>query len=167
MRMPLIVRWPGRVARGGVCPQPVALLDLPPTFFAIAGAPLPWAMHGHDLQPLLKNPQADWDHPVLLENFRWDFGSDTDRGVTGDQMHSGVPWWLAFWKGHHKYIRTLVPNEIEELYDLSSDPDELKNLALDPGNQALLTDYRERMTAELTRTKAGLARNLPAPRLRE
>jgi hypothetical protein len=23
-------------------------------------------MHGHDLTPLLKNPQADWPHPALL-----------------------------------------------------------------------------------------------------
>ncbi|UCD30085.1 MAG: sulfatase-like hydrolase/transferase, partial [Planctomycetota bacterium] len=69
MRIPLIVRLPGRVAKGGVCDHPVALVDLPPTFFALAGLPLPWKMHGHDLQPLLKNPQADWDHPVLLEHF--------------------------------------------------------------------------------------------------
>ena len=47
-------RLPGRVARGGVCRQPVALVDLPPTFFAMAGVRLPWTMHGHDLQPLLK-----------------------------------------------------------------------------------------------------------------
>ena len=31
-----------RVARGGVCPQPVGLVDLPPTFFAMAGVPLPF-----------------------------------------------------------------------------------------------------------------------------
>ena len=164
MRMPLIMRLPGRVAKGGVCDQPVGLVDLPPTFFAMAGLPQPWTMHGHDLQPLLKDPQAAWDHPLLLENFRWEFGSETDRGVTGDAALGGVPWWICIWKGRYKYVRTLVPNEIEELYDFQQDPDERRNLALDADRGSLLLDYRDKMVAELARTDAGLLKNLPSPR---
>lgn len=167
MGMPLILRLPGRVAKGAVCGYPVGLVDLPPTFFAMAGLPLPWAMNGHDLQPLLRNPQADWDHPILLENFRWRFGSETDRGLTGDELMGGVPWWIAIWKGHYKYVRTLVPNEIEELYDFRQDPDETRNLALEADRRPLLAEYRDKMLAELTRTNAGLVKNLPAPRSRD
>jgi arylsulfatase A-like enzyme len=166
MRMPLIVRLPGRVARGGVCPHPVGLVDLPPTFFAMAGLPTPWPMHGHDLQPLLTNPQARWDHPLLLENFRWEFGPQTDRGLTGDALLGGIPWWITLWKGQYKYIRTLVPNEIEEVYDFTKDPDEKQNLALEADHASLLTDYRDQMMAELARTNAGLLKNLPAPKTR-
>jgi len=142
MRMPLIVHMPGRVARGGVCNQP----------------------DGHDLQPLLENPKAEWDHPVLLEFFRWEFGHETDRGVTGDAALAGIPWWITLWQGRYKYIRTLVPNEIEELYDFQNDPDEKTNLALQSDQRALLADYRDRMIAELVRTSAGLTFNLPAPK---
>ncbi len=37
-------------------------------------------------------------------------------------------------EGRHKYIRTLEPNEPEELYDLLADPEELTNLATDPAH---------------------------------
>lgn len=164
MRMPLIVRLPGRVAKGGVCDHPVVLIDLPPTFFALAGIPLPWKMHGHDLQPILKNPQADWEHPVLLEHTYKMFGPQTDKGITGKDTTGGIPWWISLTQGHYKYITTLVPDEIEELYDLQADPDELQNLALEADHRSLLEDYRNRMIQELTRTNAALLKNLPAPK---
>ena len=34
--------------------------------------------------------------------------------------------------GRHKYIRTLVKGEVEELYNLETDPEELNNLASTP-----------------------------------
>jgi hypothetical protein len=122
-------------------------------------------MHGYDLQPLLKDPQAEWDHPAMLEYFRWEFGAETDRGVTGDAAMRGIPWWIGLWKGRYKYVRNLLPNEIEELYDFTGDPDEMKNLALQPEYRHLLADYRNQMTAELERTNAGLVKNLPAPQM--
>ncbi|MHC4795094.1 MAG: sulfatase-like hydrolase/transferase [Planctomycetota bacterium] len=164
MRMPLIVRMPGLAVKGGVCDRPVALVDLPPTFFALAGLPLPWKMHGHDLQPLLKNPRADWDHPVLLEHFLWLFGPQTDRALTEKSLTGGVPWWIFLRWERYKYICTLVPDEIEELYDLKEDPSEMRNLALEADSRPLLIEYRDRMIKELTRTEAGLLKNLPAPR---
>ena len=165
MRMPLIVRLPGVAAKGAVCRHPVGLIDLPPTIFALAGAEVPWAMHGHDLRPILKDPRAEWSHPVVLEHFRWAFGAQTDRGVTGADAFQGVPWWLSLRQGKHKYIRTLVPDEIEELYDLDADPREQKNLALVPAQGKLLADYRQRLLDELKRTRAGLVANLPPPKV--
>jgi hypothetical protein len=49
-----------------------------PTFFSFAKIPLPWPMHGHDISSILKNPEASWDHPVLMENTKYYYGSDTD-----------------------------------------------------------------------------------------
>ena len=159
LRAPLLVRLPGKVARGKVCDHPVGGHDLIPTFFAFAGIDLPWKMHGRDISRLLKDPQARWDHPVMLENLKYYYGSDTDKG-TGPGW-GGVPWWIFLRRGKYKYIRTLVANEIEELYDLSADPDELTNLALDAKYADLLADFRRRLIAELVRTGAGLVKNLP------
>ena len=166
LRMPLIFRMPGRVARGEVCRQPVSVVDIPPTLLGFAGVPLPWEMHGHDLAPLLRRPHTPSDRPMVMENFGLRLGTETDRGETGDGalMNGRVPWWLFLRQGKYKYIRTLVPDEIEELYDLESDPHELKNLALDASHRPTLVDYENRLRTELKRTKAALVDKLPPPR---
>lgn len=160
LRAPLIVRMPGRVAQGEVCRQPVCALDLVPTFFAMAGVELPWMMHGHNLSPLLADPEGEWAHPVLMEQFGWAFGSETTGARTGPKAFN-VPWYVFLRQGRYKYIRTLVEGEIEELYDLQTDPEELRNLALEPGHGRVLADYRARLEKELKRTGAALADNLP------
>ncbi len=107
-------------------------------------------------------PDADWPHPVLIEQTRWFYGSDTDEIPAAEQAcWDSVPWYLLLRHGQYKYIRTLVPDEIEELYDLETDPKELVNLALDPGHRETLQEYRRRLLDELRRTKVGMMENLP------
>jgi arylsulfatase A-like enzyme len=161
IKAPMIFRLPGRVARGAVCKQPVTVVDLAPTLLGTAGVKLPWTMHGRDLQPLLKNPNAKWNSPAMMEHFYLKFGEQTDCAVPSKADQGPLPWWISLRYGRHKYIRTLLPGEIEELYDLDADPDELNNLARSPENKTLLADFRQRFIAELKRTNAGLLKNLP------
>ena len=157
--------FPGRIAEGKVCEHPVGGTDLPPTFFAFAEIPLPWKMHGHDLSPLLKRPSHDWPHPVLTVLTGKKYGSDTDRIPTDRETlykTANVPWWVSLLDGRHKYIRTLIEGEVEELYDLERDPDELVNLALQPEYLNRLRSMREATLAELRRTDAGFVDHLPA-----
>ncbi|NUQ65939.1 MAG: hypothetical protein HUU20_26055 [Pirellulales bacterium] len=97
-----------------------------------------------------------------MEHFHSRFGPETDCGETGGDSDGGVPYWLFL--RQDKYIRTLVPDEIEELYDLEANPQELKNLALDATQRPVLNEYRSRLLAELNRTTAGFVNNLPPPR---
>ncbi len=165
IRCPMIVSMPSRLPSGKVCDKPVGGHDLVPTFFAFAGLPLPWKMHGHDLTPLLEDPEgASWDHPLLMTLTGASYGSDTDEIPTGGTLlmrGSGVPWWVSLHDGRYKYIRTLVAGEIEELYDLESDPEELTNLALNPEYRARAKSMRKAMVAELRRTDCGFADSLP------
>lgn len=165
LRMPLIFRLPGQVAKGGICSEPASIVDIAPTLLGFAGAALPWEMHGHDLRPLLREPASTPARPLLMEHFYSRFGSETESGKTGDDTAKGVPHWLFLRQGNFKYIRTLVPDEIEELYDLKADPQELTNLALDARHRSTLENFRASLLAELRRTKAGCANNLPTPRL--
>lgn len=164
-RTPLIVSWPAQFAQGAVCRAPVGQLDLIPTFFAAAGIPLPWEMHGHDLNPLLRDPSAPRPYPVLLEYFNEDFGHATDA-PTPEQVRPAArweppSWWISLRQDAFSYIRWLVEDESEELYDLRRDPGQLKNLARDPGHRATLVDFRLRLERELRRTRAGIAEHLP------
>jgi hypothetical protein len=122
-------------------------------------------MHGHDLTPLLKTPNRQWPHPVLTALTGQKYGSDTDTIPTDPEIlyqTAKVPWWISLLKGRHKYIRTLVEDEVEELYDLENDPEELVNLALDPMHLERLRSMRAATLAELRRTDAGMVDGLPA-----
>jgi arylsulfatase A len=65
-RVPLIVRWPGRIAQGSTCEDLVDFSDIFPTLCELAGAPLPEAkLHGRSFLPqLLRKPgqPRDWVH---------------------------------------------------------------------------------------------------------
>lgn len=164
IRSPLIVNFPGHIAEGAVCEHPVGGPSIPPTFFAFAGIDLPWEMHGSDLTPLLKNPDADWDEPVLMALTGQSYGSDTDTIPSTDSILklSGVPWWVSLTEGRFKYIRTLVAGEPDELYDLKSDPEELQNLAQSPDHYDRVETMRASLTAELKKRGAGFADSMPA-----
>ena len=60
-------------------------------------------------------------------------------------------------------MRNLIEGEIEELYDLKGDPDELDNLALKADFKETLAQYRQMAIRELKRTKAPFVGNLPRP----
>lgn len=114
IRVPAIVRWPGRLPAGVACDQPVSTLDILPTFASLAGAESPETLDGVDLLPLLS--QAD-EKPAP-RTFYWRQGS---KGA----LRQGD------WK--------LVANDLKpasasrkpswELYDLSADLGETTDVA--------------------------------------
>jgi arylsulfatase A-like enzyme len=95
------------------------------------------------------------------------YGSET-RDIPsepGSPLHlRGIPWWISLAEGRYKYIRTLQNNEIEELYDLKRDPEELNNLAINPRFTKRLGNMRQKLVAELERTDAPLVDTLPPVR---
>jgi len=161
IRSPLIISFPGRIPEGVVCDVPVGGVDLVPTFFRFAGIEPPWEMHGNDLSPLLEDQAADWPHPMLLTATGQKFGSDTDVIPEGEEVfHAQVPWYVMLRKGAFKYVRPMVP-DLEELYDLANDPDELDNLAVKPEYQETLRQLRAAAVAELRKDKAGFVDQMP------
>ncbi|MGB0154639.1 MAG: sulfatase-like hydrolase/transferase [Verrucomicrobiales bacterium] len=169
IRSPMVISMPSKFAKGEVCQHPVGGTDIVPTIFSVAGMELPWEMHGHDLTPLLQDPDAEWEHPVLTVHTGDSYGSNADEVPVGDDpesrakllMRGVVPWWVSLVDGETKYIRTLVPGEPEEFYDLKNDPEELVNLARNPEYREKVEAMRDATIAELKRTEAGMADGLP------
>ena len=121
-------------------------------------------MHGRDLTPLLKNPERSTKRSVLTVFTGRKYGSDTDLIPTDPlklRRVARVPWYASLHDGRYKYIRIFEKDEIEELYDLDEDPEELTNLALLNKHGARLAKMRGQTIAELKRTKAGFVDNLP------
>lgn len=158
---PLIVSFAGRLPEGEVCDVPVGGQDLVPTMMRFAGLEAPWALHGRDITPLLESPTAASDHAVLLSYNGRVYGSDTATLPDGPAPDSGIAWWVSYRRGTFKYIMNLIPGEMEELYDLANDPDELINLAAVETQAPRLREYRNAMLAELRRTDAPFVDQLP------
>lgn len=164
IRSPLIVSMPSRLPQGKICDTPIGGPDLVPTFFDFAGIDLPWQMHGRSLAPLLAEPQINWKRPLLTVFTARQYGSDTNQVPTDKatiRKVAGVPWYASLHDGRYKYIRTFEKDEIEELYDLDTDPEELSNLSLDRRFSAQVLTMRSSTVAELKRTGAKMADRLP------
>jgi arylsulfatase A-like enzyme len=122
VRVPLVVRWPGRVAAGARFPEPVELADVTPTLLELLGVEAAGAaFEGRSLAPaLLGRAALDGARPVHL--YRRHFAGER-RGalyVKGEKY--------AVREGRFKYIEG--PEEgTRELYDLEADPGERRNLA--------------------------------------
>ena len=69
LRVPAIVRWPGRVEAGGVTDAPAAVYDVLPTLAAVAGVALPAdrPIDGEDISPLLRGERFERARPLYWE----------------------------------------------------------------------------------------------------
>ncbi|MDO8542616.1 MAG: sulfatase, partial [Opitutaceae bacterium] len=67
MRMPCIMRWPGRIPAGQTCDKLAATMDLLPTLARLAGAKPPaQPIDGHDIRALIvgePGAKSPWDAP--------------------------------------------------------------------------------------------------------
>ncbi|HEU5296613.1 MAG TPA: sulfatase-like hydrolase/transferase, partial [Burkholderiaceae bacterium] len=107
LRVPSIVRWPGRIAAGSTSEQVIATMDWMPTLLAAAGT-LPDAVYpsdGEDLGPIMTGNAAP--HPRKLY---WRYHSGSQRAIRD---------------GNWKYLR-IAGNEF--LFDVVRDPRERANL---------------------------------------
>lgn len=117
IRVPWIVRWPGRVRPGSVCTTPVISMDCFPTLLEMAGLPPPTdpPPDGRSLLPLLEE-KGGWDRDALY--FHYPNYAFHQKNRLGSALREGD------WKLIHYYDTDEV-----ELYRLSTDIGERQNLA--------------------------------------
>jgi N-acetylglucosamine-6-sulfatase len=144
IRMPLLVRYP-RMIKPGTARDEFALnIDLAPTLLSVAGASVPGNMQGRSLAPLLKGEKIKWRDSFLIEYY-------SDR-VFPRIARMG---YKAVRNGRWKYIRYLELEGMDELYDLKTDPYEMKNLFNQPGAEKALGEMKQEMERLLKDTNAG------------
>lgn len=116
IRVPCLMRWPGKIAPGTLITQPSSSLDFYPTFSEVAGVSVEEDafVDGESLLPYFDNED------LVDREFFWELAphKELDRRP-----------WAALRSGDWKYVNS--PSEGEFLFNLSSDPNEESNLSED------------------------------------
>jgi len=114
IRVPMIVRWPGKIKPGLVSDLVCAAWDMMPTFSELTGQQLPLETDGISILPVLLGVKGQKKHLWLY----WE--------------HLGNSGWQAVRIDNWKAVRNHLvkdPGRRIELYDLASDTAETKNVA--------------------------------------
>ena len=129
MRMPLLIRWPGRIKPGTACEALVQNIDYAPTILEAAGLdPLP-EMHGASLLRLTDG-NTDAIHDDLYYHYY-------QHGGMGVPAHDGLRTRTT------KLIHFYTQGEFN-LFDLTNDPYELRSLHDDPAWRGTLSEMKQR-----------------------
>lgn len=145
-RVPLLVRWPGRIEPGKRIDNLVQWIDLTATFLDVAGAKGAHGGQGASLLGLLDGAGEPWRDWALCE-YR-DSGHAASPSVHTTMLRHGCHK-LVLWHGPPATSRAMDG----ELYDLSADPNELTNLYHDPGHAALREALKDQLLNILAHTE--------------
>ena len=169
LRVPFIVRWPGVVKPDTVREDLTCFLDLAPTYISLAGGEVPKQMQGRVFLGEKTQPAPPF---VFAARDRMDETYDRIRSVRGERYryvrnyHPELPYFqyinymdempiLKDWRklafdGKLNDTQKLFWSRTkpkEELYDLDTDPHEIKNLL--NSDSAVAEKVRREMSAAL------------------
>ena len=136
VRIPTAIQGPG-FDSGGQIRDLVSLIDFPSTLLDAAGLPVPDAMQGRSILPLLRQETEAWPEEVFIQiseaqvgravrTWRWKYGIDAPDKDGGKDP------------GSDRYVE-------QYLYDLQVDPYELNNLIGLESHTEVTTVMRERL----------------------
>jgi len=145
-RIPLLVMCPDRFRAGSRVRQVVANIDIAPTILELAGIKPPDHCDGRTFVPLLKGERPPWRDALLYEYY-W------------ERNYPHTPTTHAILTDRYKFIRYHGIWDLDELYDMQSDPEETKNLIADSSHNNLAQKLRKRLFEILKETN-GLTMNL-------
>ncbi|HEX9636555.1 MAG TPA: sulfatase [Acidobacteriota bacterium] len=121
VRVPLLMRWPGKIGAGRIISEPVELVDLAPTLLDLARLPYdPGRFQGRSLAAsLLDGDPLEPTRPIYLHR----------RPYRGERIAGA--WFqgerFAVRLGNWKLLERSEDSK-DELYDLANDPEEQTNL---------------------------------------
>ncbi len=119
IRLPFIVRWPGRVRAGAKSAAFQSLADLAPTFLGVTGAKAGWKMDGVDQAEVWTGARASVRDHAVVEN-----------------RHNPTTMCLNTYVDKRWKVTAYLGRKYGEMFDLETDPGEIHNLWDEPAAQA-------------------------------
>lgn len=136
-RQPLMIRWPGVTKPGTANHDLVSNVDFAETFLELAGVEVPSDMQGRSLVPLLKGQTPDdWRKSHYYHYYEFENDRKTAHMV---RRHYGVR------NDRYKLIHFYNIDEWE-LYDLVSDPREMRNIYGEEQYAGIVKELKEEIT---------------------
>jgi arylsulfatase A-like enzyme len=127
IRVPLLVYDP-RVNKHQDIHEMALNIDVPHTIADLAGVKAPNSWQGKSLMPIVKQETKTIGRDTILIEHIWDF-----KNIPPSEGVRTKKW---------KYFRYVNDKTIEELYDLETDPKEIKNLVSDKKHKEVLNNLR-------------------------
>ena len=139
MRVPLIIRWPGKYKAGLRSDALVEMVDLAPTLLDAAGVPIPSGVQGRSLTSVLTGQTPGHRDSVYSEHFDSSF------------LYDPPPMAACVRTERHKlsYYHNLATGE---LYDLKKDPGEAQNLWTSPAAKDIRQEMMEKLMGRMIDT---------------
>ncbi len=132
LRMPFVARWPARIAARTRVPHLIQNLDYAPTFLQIAGLEVPPDLHGESLVDLMRGRDPDgWRSSIYYHYYEY------------PQPHRVAPHY-GVRNERHKLVYYYQTREWE-LFDLESDPSEMRNVYADPANASTVAELKREL----------------------
>lgn len=128
IRIPLVIRMPGVK---GASDALVNTIDIAPTILDIAGTAFTGEVDGTSILPVLKGRQESVRDSLMLESF--------------GQGYRDMTKVRCLLEGDFKYC--ITENDIDEMYDLASDPYEMRNLSYDPAYGQKAAELRKKLVS--------------------
>jgi len=144
VRVPWIVRWPGVVAPGSLCDEPVISIDAYPTILEITGVA---DAEGHTSDGISIVPLLRQEGNFPKRAIYWHYPHYHPGGATP---------YSAVRDGDWKLIEFFEDNHVE-LYNLKDDPEESQDLA------SRLPEKAESLRTKLHRWREEINAQLPTP----
>ena len=139
-RTPLLVRFPKEIKLGTKIDKLVQNLDFAPTFLDYAGIEVPEDMQGESFRDLVSGKTSEWRDAVYYTYYEY-------PSVHMVKRHYGVA------TDRYKLMHFYYDIDEWEMYDLETDPSEMKNIYNDPAYADVQKMMHQRL-AEL-RTQYG------------
>ncbi|HEY5801744.1 MAG TPA: sulfatase [Burkholderiaceae bacterium] len=143
VRVPLVVYAPGLVPAGKVVEQRVLNLDIAPTIMDMARVPAPPQFEGRSFLALATGaaPASAWKERDFVYEYYWEWNFPQS------------PTTFAIVSDGYKYIQYHGIWDLDELYDLRGDPNEMRNLASEPEQAARKKELRAALFVHLANNK--------------
>lgn len=132
LRTPLLMRYPKEIPAGTEIDKLVQNLDFAPTILDYAGVDIPSDIQGESFRDLVSGRSTAWRDAIYYTYYEYPSAHSVKR-------HYGIA------TDRYKLIHFYYDIDEWEMYDLETDPDEMKNIYEDPAYADVRDELHQRL----------------------